>query len=386
MDKDKLVAIVEKAVSGDEAAFETLYKKQAKSILFGARSWLYDKKDIEDAASEIVLNMYKSITKLKNPHAFKSWMQSIIMAVCVDVNKKSKQQRNLDIDDFESVLADYDEDGNPEGSAANSDANSDVNAAIALLPETQKRTLLLYYYENMSYQEIAQALDVSESTVSTNLIKAKKNLKITLEGKGMTFGGLTEESKSDTFAVAITTALGSEVDRLVSSKQLAAFIDASKNKIALHNTSLQKIVKKRKKNSSLKIVLSAIALTLVLVAAIAVPSVIKDAEIPVDKEAYEEQVAAEIYYKPDVRIDFIGGSDSADHINPSSAMLICENKKDNAISWAIYNEQKEELETGAGSEAWNVFEKLGPGNYSISWDVQGESEVIAKAVRDFVIK
>jgi RNA polymerase sigma-70 factor (ECF subfamily) len=390
MDKDELYALVEKAIEGDEPAFEDLYVSQSKSILFGARSWLYDSNETEDAASEIVIAMYKSIARLKNPHAFKSWMQRIIMAVCVDINRKSKKDKALDksfdIGDFEAVLPDSDADVNPEALATKSDEDSFLNAAIDTLPEAQKRALFLFYYEDMDYQDIARALKVSASTVSTNLMKARKKLKEALEAKGMSFTDLIDDEKSGKFATAVTGVLGAKVNDTVSSANVDSFVAATKGKLSAYQMAQGGVNKVASKTSYAKIVLAAAACSLVISGGIAIPHIIGEAEVSIDKDIAAIQQDVQITYTPEVDITFNGSGGLFEHINPTSATLVGGAASDKVVGWYIKDVDNNEVKSGQGSVVENVFEDLAPGNYSLSWDIQDENGITAQAVREFVIK
>jgi RNA polymerase sigma-70 factor (ECF subfamily) len=390
MDKDELYTLVEKAIEGDESAFEDLYVSQSKSILFGARSWLYDSNETEDAASEIVIAMYKSIARLKNPRAFKSWMQRIIMSVCVDINRKSKKEKALDksfdIGDFEAVLPDSDADVNPEVFAAQNDKESFLNAAIDTLPEAQKRTLFLFYYEDMDYQDIASALKVSASTVSTNLMKARKKLKDTLEARGMSFTDLVDDEKSGKFATALTGVFGAKVNNTVSSAHVDSFVATTKGKLSAYQAAQGGVNKATSKTSYAKIVLAAVACSLVLAGGIAIPHIIGEAEVSIDKEIAVIQQDAQIIYTPEVDITFSGSVGAPEHINPTSATLVGSTASDKVIGWYIKDADKKEVKSGQGSVIENISKDLTPGNYSVSWDIQDENGITAQAIREFVIK
>jgi RNA polymerase sigma-70 factor (ECF subfamily) len=387
MDKNELFALVEKAIGGDESAFEALYASQSKSILFGAKSWLYDSNDMEDAASEVVLSMYKSIARLKNPYAFKSWMQRIIMTVCVDMNRKNKKEKGLDLSDFEAVLTDNDVTVNPAAQASSSDERGDVTTAIHGLPEAQRRTLLLYYYEDMDYQEIADALKVSASTVSTNLMKARRNLRETLEAKGMAFTDFVDEGKSGSFAAVVTGALAKDVDVSVSSTQVDGFINASQGKLYAYKASASGSSHMAKKFSYTKLVLVAVACSIVIAGGIAAPHFIGGNEPSPDKgtpAATQDTVPTP--YAPAVSITFAGDDDSPEHVDPTSAEISGAGTGDKVVGWHIYNEAKQEVESGEGASVGNVFENLSQGNYSINWEIQNEDGIIAHAVREFVVR
>jgi RNA polymerase sigma-70 factor (ECF subfamily) len=386
VEKEELLAVIEKSIGGDESAFEALYTSQSRSILFGVRSWLYDSNDMEDAASEVVLSMYKNITNLKSPYAYKAWMQRIIMTVCVDMNKRTKKQKGLDLSIFEAVLTDDDVTINPELVASKGDKYSYINVAISALPKIQKHTVLLYYYEDMNYQEISEALNVSQSTVSTNLTKARKKLKGMLEMKGVKFTDLVDEGYSGSFAAMITGALNTGADSVASPSQVSNFLAASKGKIqAYYAAPVRADV--TAKTSFAKSALIIVSCAVVITGAIAAPQIINGNDAPpVEDKIIETVSGSQVPFVPDADITFIGDVDSAEHINPTSANVTTTGVKDEVVGWHIYNVEKEEMTSGQGTIIEDVFAGLEPGTYSLTWDIQNEQGAIAQAVREFSIE
>jgi RNA polymerase sigma-70 factor (ECF subfamily) len=389
MEKEELFSLVENAIGGDEDAFATLYTAQIKSIIFGVKSWLYDKGGVEDATSEVVLKMYKSISQLSSPFAFKAWTQRIIMNVCVDINNKAKKDSGYDLSDYEAVLVDESSDTNPEASAMSGDEGSDLKRAIHALPDSQKRTLMLYYYEDMNYQEIAEALDITVSTVSTNLIRAKKKLKGTLEMNGIGFDNLNVESKSDSFAVAVTAVLGSDVSSVASSGEVDSILKACQAKVhnaaADNNSNHSDTSVKTVSSLSIGKIVALVSLSAFIIAAgIFLSLTIKAADYEISTDP--AIAVSDNVYKPDVEIAFSGGTDIAEHINPITASIQGYGENDKIVEWYIYNEAKEEMKSGTGFEINEVSDGLAPGNYSLMWVLASESGNEAEAIREFVVK
>lgn len=388
MKNSELFALVEKAMKGDRAAFEALYTSHITSIIFGVRNWLYDKKGVDDAASEVVLHMYRSIARLQSPYAFKPWMQKIIINTCMGLNNRAKRDDNVDISEYEMVLVDDDIDIDPEMLIMTGDEDSDINTAIQALPPSQRRTLILFYYEDMSYQEIAEALGVSESTVATNLMKARKNLKGILEMKGITYPELTEVERKSGFGLAVTSAIGADVNKTVSSSQVDNVLKISGGKLnayyASTSTSSKVAMKIAAKASTLKMVLLGVACTLIVAGCVAFTVIINAEETHIDKEI-AAQTEMKIY-EPAVTIVFSGSSDTAEHINPTSATLTEVSDRDTVSGWSIYNEENEEVSSGAGAVIENAFKTLSPGNYKVSWILTTETGERAKASRGFTIQ
>jgi RNA polymerase sigma-70 factor (ECF subfamily) len=395
MGKEDLFVVVEKAISGDEAAFAALYQRQLPSIVFGVSTWLNDKNDVEDAASEAVLNMFKSIPDLKSPFAFKAWLQRIIMNTCVAFNTKERKARNADIADYESTLIDNDEDALPEAKVVSGDGDSDMSVAIRALPDAQRRTLTLFYYEEMSYQEIAEALGVTVSAVSTNLIKARNNLKglIDMDGNINQKNNENEVDRKDVLSAAITTAIGADASKVLSSVHLDGVINASNAKLHAFSTkqafAAKASVHVAAKLSVVKIAAIVVSCTVILGSGITLAHILDKADDEIVSE-YPEVVATNdepgAVYSPEVTIEFYGDGETKDHINPTSAVLSGLGADDKVIAWYIYNEDKQEVSSGNGSLIEDELSSLTPGKYSAEWVTEDANGDRARAARDFEIK
>jgi RNA polymerase sigma-70 factor (ECF subfamily) len=402
MKNDELFALVEKAIDGDRVAFEALYSAQIKTIIYGVRNWLYDKNGVDDAASEVVLHMFNSISRLSSPYAFKAWMQKIIFNTCAGLNKKTKRDSGLDITDYEAVLVDDDVDVVPETLVMSGDEDSDVNAAIQALPPSQRRTLILFYYEDMGYQEIAEALGVSESSVSTNLIKARKNLRGILEMKGITYPDLMESERKSGFGLAVSSAIGADISKTISSSQIDTVLNACGGKIAAVSApatasatssishSLINAVKSLAQVVTAKTIVLGVACAVIITSGVAFTLIINKAEIPLDKEIAEQTFAPIKVYEPDVVIEFSGSTDSAtdsaEHINPTSAKLSDVGSGDTVSGWFIYDGENNIVSSGQGTVVENAFENLVPGNYRVTWILTTQAGERARAFRDFTVK
>ncbi|MDR1816402.1 MAG: sigma-70 family RNA polymerase sigma factor [Clostridiales Family XIII bacterium] len=168
------------AKDGDVRAFESLCGMFAKSILFEARRYIGNPHDADDAAQEAVIAMHRSIGGLRDPDAFRPWMYRLVKYCCLKhvrrLNVLKGGEDAADIDDYSESLPDERSEGNPQESLLADERVALIRKAIGQLCERQRESLILYYYENLTYSEIAYALGCTASTVSTNIMKAKRNI------------------------------------------------------------------------------------------------------------------------------------------------------------------------------------------------------------------
>jgi RNA polymerase sigma-70 factor (ECF subfamily) len=148
-------------------------------MYFTARVMLGSKEDAEDAVQDAMLRIFMSIGKLKEPKAINTWMFRVLHNSCVDIiRKQSGGAESVSVP--ESVLndvADEDWDVEPEKLININETSAELYEAIRTLPEKSREALVLHYFGDMKYRDIAKVTNTSIKTVSTNLIRAKKNLK-----------------------------------------------------------------------------------------------------------------------------------------------------------------------------------------------------------------
>lgn len=141
------------------------------------QSKLISRADAEDATQETFSRALPRIDEVRNPHALGAWLRAIAQHVCVDLIRRNRRRKTEPIELF------------PVATRADSIDDADDREQLAILiselPKEQREVLLLYYYQNMSYDEMAEWLGVARSTVNERLSKARQQLKrkfLALEG------------------------------------------------------------------------------------------------------------------------------------------------------------------------------------------------------------
>ena len=140
---------------------------------------------------------FSSLDKLEEPEKFQGWLDTIVINRCKDFLKKKKPTLFSDMasenSDDGSVLEFEDSQENdrmefkPEETVDYGETKRLIAEMLDRMPEDQKMCLLMYYYEEMSVRQIAEAMDCSEGTIKSRLNYARKNLKgqvLELEKKG----------------------------------------------------------------------------------------------------------------------------------------------------------------------------------------------------------
>jgi len=129
--------------------------------------------DAEDAAQETFLRGFRQIEELRDEQALGAWLRRIASNVCVDFVRRRKV-RETSLMDIETVAScEHREECDRE----NKDRNEMIRALVANLPEHLAEIILLHYYEEMTYDQMAEWLGIARSTVNERLSKARKLLR-----------------------------------------------------------------------------------------------------------------------------------------------------------------------------------------------------------------
>jgi RNA polymerase sigma-70 factor (ECF subfamily) len=176
--------LVARVALGDREAFAELYGAHAEPVARLCRRLLGSDPEAQDARSEVFLRAREAIASYDPQRAFRSWLLAIASHHCIDRLRRRALEGRL----FEP--ADLAEDTLPEagptplGSALLRERRDQLFAALDALAPRQRAPLVLRYFAELSYDEIAALLGVSTREVGVLLFRAKLRLREALRGGG----------------------------------------------------------------------------------------------------------------------------------------------------------------------------------------------------------
>jgi len=178
-------SLLEAHLKGDEAAFGELVRRYGSSILGYLIRMSRNREQAEDLFQETFKRVHEKAHTFRGPQ-FKGWLFRIATNVALDGRRKIKrlkeislnQQLENDNPDSEQLgsIAHADDSCNPSEQASKAEQAEKVRQAIELLPERQRATLVLAYYQQLSYTDVAEVLGCSVGTVKTQMFRALKTL------------------------------------------------------------------------------------------------------------------------------------------------------------------------------------------------------------------
>ena len=186
-EKNDLKEMIKKAAAGEENALEKIYNLTYMQGFAIALQMVKNEQDAMDIMQDAYISAFRNLKQIEDPKRLKSWFNCIVANKCKDWLKKKKPQLFSDIptgdDDreFEDTIADENLTFSPEESVDYAETKRLMKEILDGLPEDQKLCVLMYYYEELSVADIADALGCSTGTVKSRLNYARKKIRNDVE-------------------------------------------------------------------------------------------------------------------------------------------------------------------------------------------------------------
>lgn len=178
MSDQTIIAWVEAALDGDQNAFAELVYGHQDVVYNLCYRMLGNSTEAEDATQEAFLRAYMNLSRYDTSRSFKTWVMSIASNYCIDVIRKRRMQL-LSLDEplpsHDAMALSTNEDG-PERHALQMEQSNEIQALLDELPPDYRAAVVLRYWYDYSYAEIADALDTTESAIKSRLFRARQSL------------------------------------------------------------------------------------------------------------------------------------------------------------------------------------------------------------------
>src|SRR5271168_1907638 len=178
-DKQDLESVLERARGHDAEALAEIYRRYVRRVFGLCRYMLDSRESAEDATSEIFLKLQRSIESYDRSIPFPRWLLRVAGNQCIDALRRRQRGRRTiaDVEDGAAVIDAASSEPSPLGAVISKEERAKVREAIAGLPENYRVPLVLRYYSELSYDEIAQQLDLERNYVAALIFRAKKELR-----------------------------------------------------------------------------------------------------------------------------------------------------------------------------------------------------------------
>ena len=170
---------LEKARDGDAQAFSELVEAYQRPVYNMCFRMLGNAQEAEDAAQETFLRAYKAIKRYDPKRKFATWLLSIAANYCIDQHRR-KRIIQVDIDSAPIGNLGTKSIGN-EASLIAQEASDEMQVLLSSLAPQDRSAVVLHYWFDYSYREIAKELALSESAVKSRLHRARKSLAMAMQ-------------------------------------------------------------------------------------------------------------------------------------------------------------------------------------------------------------
>ncbi len=243
--------IVERAVSGDQDAFEKLYRSTYRYVYAVAKYYLSDDEDIRDAIQETFTRVYRHISKLKDPDAFAWWLRTIAENCSKTIFSKNEKVE-AELSDLEEKII------SPEDPLKSNDVTLDITEVLLALKPADAELLTLVYYDKLKVSEIARMKELPNSTVRSRVKAAEKRLL-----KMLSVRGIDKPIYGGDFVAMVTTAFRNAIGTdLLSATVAQEILDNIRGKDEKRGAVIGEVARKERNKAVLRLAGIMVAVTI----------------------------------------------------------------------------------------------------------------------------
>jgi RNA polymerase sigma-70 factor (ECF subfamily) len=184
MNDADLAQLLSQVRAGESDAWGELYRQYAPAIFRFCRRLLPAREDAEDATTEIFMKVRQKLGTYDASRPFTAWLYKVASNHCWDTLRRRRIRQDLETGDVDSLPLEDPDPSQLERLQAEH-TSKEVRTGLAQLPDRARMALVLRYYADMSYEEIADTLGVRRAFVGVLLLRARHQLRDALSGGGV---------------------------------------------------------------------------------------------------------------------------------------------------------------------------------------------------------
>ena len=182
--RNNVISLVERATQGDVSVWEAIYNETYRFVYYIAYKYLHSEHDTQDITQEIYIHVISSIKQLNSALNFYGWLRRIIHTRCINYinrNKTVLMDDNENGVSFVDDIQEINEDFIPDEALDNEETQKMILDLVDALPNNQRQAIIMFYYDEMSIEQIAVLTNCPEGTIKSRLYNARKNIKLGIE-------------------------------------------------------------------------------------------------------------------------------------------------------------------------------------------------------------
>lgn len=188
MSEAELAQLLSQVRAGNSDAWGDLYRRHAAAIFRFCRRVLPTREDAEDATTEIFMKVKQKLATYDSSRPFTAWLYKVASNHCWDTLRRRRIRQDLETGDLETLPLEHPDPSQLERLQLEH-TGKEVRTGLAKLPDRARMALVLRYYADMSYDEIADTLGVRRAFVGVLLLRARHQLREALGAGGASAAG-----------------------------------------------------------------------------------------------------------------------------------------------------------------------------------------------------
>jgi RNA polymerase sigma-70 factor (ECF subfamily) len=174
---DAIETLIHRCLAGDQAAWEAIVRQHWRKVFNVAYKFVGKHDEAEDLTQDIFLKVFKSLDTFDRRANFQTWLISVSRNLCIDHYRSVRKEREtIDREVDATELASPTPDPGPIAALEQRDRVVLLRQALAALPATLRTAVLLRDIQELSYQEIADRLNLPEGTVKSRINRGRAEL------------------------------------------------------------------------------------------------------------------------------------------------------------------------------------------------------------------
>jgi RNA polymerase sigma-70 factor (ECF subfamily) len=177
------VRLMRLVARGDTKAFEEVIERHQALVAGTAARMLGSNSDVEDIAQQVFIRVWKSARRYVPRAKFTTWLLKITRNLVFNELRRAKRRAQVPLQSepgAEEIPLKDETNPAPDASLLDDELQRAIEEAIMQLPESQRMALVLRRYEQLSYEQIAEVLDLSVPAVKSVLFRARTELRTRL--------------------------------------------------------------------------------------------------------------------------------------------------------------------------------------------------------------
>ncbi len=163
------IALVQRCLEGEQAAFEELIEKYQNIVFNVAFRMVQCREDAEDIVQSVFLSAYENLPRFNSRYKFFSWIYRMTMNESINLIHRRKPE--VMIDDYHATTG-----VTPESDCEVTEVRTVLERAVAALTPEYRAVIILRHFEELTYEEIAEALKLPMKTVKSRIYSARQLL------------------------------------------------------------------------------------------------------------------------------------------------------------------------------------------------------------------